>query len=401
MAGSSPLTRGKRWLCHFSMRKQVAHPRSRGENWPHADGNFWSSGSSPLTRGKLNLDMWAAVRDGLIPAHAGKTVSIRCHASASPAHPRSRGENPATLRRPHWGGGSSPLTRGKHVNGELGPHVGGLIPAHAGKTARRSSPSTPGQAHPRSRGENHVARGRPIDGEGSSPLTRGKHGNVQVYPRAGVAHPRSRGENSRVRCSRASHGGSSPLARGKPCVVCVWAHPRSRGENASSCGMAKCIPGSSPLARGKRDRAGDVRPEIGLIPARAGKTIQKAPNVSASRAHPRSRGENLSNSSHMLILQGSSPLARGKPVEQGLRGGGSGLIPARAGKTRSRMSGSAPAGAHPRSRGENDTSDANAHDTHGSSPLARGKPYSASLQGAFFGLIPARAGKTAEVSGPH
>ena len=70
--------------------------------------------------------------------------------------------------------GSSPLTRGKH--GCRGRSLVGLrlIPAHAGKTCstRRTSPR--GAAHPRSRGENDLIRVTGYLSAGSSPLTRGK-----------------------------------------------------------------------------------------------------------------------------------------------------------------------------------------------------------------------------------
>ena len=52
------------------------------------------AGSSPLTRGKLVKSGHEGGRDGLIPAHAGKTPKpIDAHVDMR-AHPRSRGENP-------------------------------------------------------------------------------------------------------------------------------------------------------------------------------------------------------------------------------------------------------------------------------------------------------------------
>ena len=77
-----------------------AHPRSRGENAVVDDARVGQSGSSPLTRGKQYLRPHRGPRDGLIPAHAGKTSRRARHARWSPAHPRSRGENClATHRR--------------------------------------------------------------------------------------------------------------------------------------------------------------------------------------------------------------------------------------------------------------------------------------------------------------
>ena len=51
------------------------------------------AGSSPLTRGKLDTVIRETNREGLIPAHAGKTVNREVKYFAGRAHPRSRGEN--------------------------------------------------------------------------------------------------------------------------------------------------------------------------------------------------------------------------------------------------------------------------------------------------------------------
>ena len=151
-----------------------AHPRSRGENSNAADRSTPAGGSSPLTRGKLVEGARLFDVVGLIPAHAGKTPLVSHRAISRPAHPRSRGENEYQVRKSVTVRGSSPLTRGKPGAGlelDLRPR---LIPAHAGKTS--SPPSwEPGRAaHPRSRGENLVLNTKGSDAEGSSPLTRGK-----------------------------------------------------------------------------------------------------------------------------------------------------------------------------------------------------------------------------------
>ena len=91
----------------------------------------------------------------------------------------------------------------------------------------------------------------------------------------------------------------------------------------------------------------------GLIPAHAGKTSVTTTHGGASRAHPRSRGEN-----DLMILssrknQGSSPLTRGKLDSAVTCFAVEGLIPAHAGKT-------CHAGGMQAARG-------------GSSPLTRGK----------------------------
>ena len=77
-----------------------AHPRSRGENPGYTPGRDIYHGSSPLTRGKRNPSSPAADTDGLIPAHAGKTLFDKTHVTSRRAHPRSRGENIPRAERP-------------------------------------------------------------------------------------------------------------------------------------------------------------------------------------------------------------------------------------------------------------------------------------------------------------
>ena len=133
-----------------------------------------SQGSSPLTRGKHAADGLLTVGDGLIPAHAGKTVPAGHAVQTTEAHPRSRGENGGLALRARGVGGSSPLTRGKRVRDEGRARRRGLIPAHAGKTTGGCLVTPATRAHPRSRGENACARLRRFGLAGSSPLTRGK-----------------------------------------------------------------------------------------------------------------------------------------------------------------------------------------------------------------------------------
>ena len=70
----------------------------------------------------------------LIPAHAGKTLTVRSGTPPTPAHPRSRGENAAEETAVDIHLGSSPLTRGKQVAIGHEEIAARLIPAHAGKT---------------------------------------------------------------------------------------------------------------------------------------------------------------------------------------------------------------------------------------------------------------------------
>ena len=212
-----------------------AHPRSRGENRQHASRTvvFW--GSSPLTRGKLHNARTALRGHGLIPAHAGKTWAAERPALKTTAHPRSRGENPLRCGPHARYRGSSPLTRGKPAVRSFIESTPGLIPAHAGKTLSKLARSSPPTAHPRSRGENATREYASACQLGSSPLTRGKRefncarsGDGGLIPahagkttwsvaRRGSrgAHPRSRGENLNLVMIDEAWAGSSPLTRGK------------------------------------------------------------------------------------------------------------------------------------------------------------------------------------------
>ena len=195
------------------------------------------------------------------------------------------------------------------------------------------------RAHPRSRGENTHGGSQFSAITGSSPLTRGKL-------------DRRSGRPVNERLIPAHAGKTRARARG---LGCWWAHPRSCGENGLAATSCSRVLGSSPLTRGKLARTQTGTTLTRITPAHAGKTSIRRRLRRTSRAHPRSRGENLLPTRSIRTLGGSSPLTRGK-----------------------------------RSRGTR-------METHsGSSPLTRGKLARESLQRAFDGLIPAYAGKTTQ-----
>ena len=417
--GSSPLTRGKRRAdrggggqgrlipAHAGKTTRIrdeagssrAHPRSRGENAANSRQSSLVAGSSPLTRGKQALRLALGGDRGLIPAHAGKTHGLAGSGGLIGAHPRSRGENFGERDVPFAACGSSPLTRGKHVQEIALAPVLGLIPAHAGKTSSVQAAAPPMRAHPRSRGENQGDRIFDRSDNGSSPLTRGKpfldllaDGDGGLIPaHAGKtrssysptlsfrAHPRSRGENRRRSAWLGTPERLIPAHAGKTSRVGRTAsrrraHPRSRGENVMR-PLSLCpAGGSSPLTRGKRGSSRGCWPTTGLIPAHAGKTAGSRTRAGAWRAHPRSRGENSSSRRCRSSSKGSSPLTRGKLAHHVQQDRQRGLIPAHAGKT---------------------VWEAKPGDeTQGSSPLTRGKLREVSQLHERSGLIPAHAGKT-------
>ena len=132
------------------------HPRSRGENFLAVCTCGWRDGSSPLTRGKRKFNGAGARDGGIIPAHAGKTGTHLQDRSLARDHPRSRGENQFFPHFVTHFPGSSPLTRGKLGQDPITQHKDGIIPAHAGKTPRNQPSCRRRRDHPRSRGENPI-----------------------------------------------------------------------------------------------------------------------------------------------------------------------------------------------------------------------------------------------------
>ena len=301
----------------------------------------------------------------------------------------------------------------------------------------------PHAAHPRACGENDNPRTGNWKNLGSSPRVRGKlvvayraqaHRGL-IPARAGKtwnaatsashtgAHPRACGENLTGKTAEADAAGSSPRVRGKlggglagrlglgliPARAGKTlastqsrspgpAHPRACGENMSNVPDPEFMPGSSPRVRGKHPRIPDHGGTGRLIPARAGKTQQWPSTSAPSRAHPRACGENALSSSVGAPVSGSSPRVRGKRGGDGEDAGLRGLIPARAGKTSARPRPTPPARAHPRACGENfGELDADTA-APGSSPRVRGKRSRQGRRRRFLGLIPARAGKTTACS---
>ena len=152
--------------------------------------------------------------------------------------------------------------------------------------------------------------------------------------------------------------------------------------------------GSSPLARGAHllTTLGGLHGR--LIPARAGSTRGSTSSPVGRRAHPRSRGEHEQIHKRIGQVQGSSPLARGARRVEHPHRVGCGLIPARAGSTADGRHLGRGERAHPRSRGEHEVHFDAGGVYNGSSPLARGAQPGLRGELLRLRLIPARAGST-------
>ena len=294
---------------------------------------------------------------------------------------------------------------------------GRIIPARAGFTRRPRGWRRLAGDHPRSRGVYPASGWNAPATRGSSPLARGLPGSarsgaagIRIIPaRAGFTarrrcprrrsrdHPRSRGVYRRIRRVDDGHQGSSPLARGlpswSPTLPTAWRiiparagftairfpnvifkedHPRSRGVYVRRENRRAGRKGSSPLARGLLTDDGRKRAALRIIPARAGFTVRFEGGPPADGDHPRSRGVYSSGTRVPRRERGSSPLARGLLLFMVRIFFLRGIIPARAGFTHALPGGSSASSDHPRSRGVYWTTGAPAPVSPGSSPLARG-----------------------------
>ena len=153
--------------------------------------------------------------------------------------------------------------------------------------------------------------------------------------------------------------------------------------------------GSSPLARRTRGILVHAGGGARLIPARAGNTSMRLLIAASPTAHPRSRGEHFQKGGRSLVVvSGSSPLARGTRQMRSLPSPDVRLIPARAGNTCVLALRPSLPSAHPRSRGEHGTGEGTSPANFGSSPLARGTHAVFEVAVGVERLIPARAGNT-------
>ena len=294
-------------------------------------------------------------------------------------HPRSRGVYADLRLQPASISGSSPLARGLLSYLHSSPTHTRIIPARAGFTEEGLTGTTRCRDHPRSRGVYTMTTIAEQVEEGSSPLARG-------LLRCSAWHFCAR----RIIPARA---GFTPRLR--RCWPRCSDHPRSRGVYKHRVLGEAVRRGSSPLARGLPRPVSRTAQVSGIIPARAGFTIGRGSTGVSKSDHPRSRGVYLHGIPRLPSFLGSSPLARGLPVDMILRSPDIRIIPARAGFTRTPGHSPGTCGDHPRSRGVYESSIRAYLDHPGSSPLARGLRVGGVRGGPDRGIIPARAGFTA------
>ena len=167
-----------------------------------------------------------------------------------------------------------------------------------------------------------------------------------------------------------------------------------RGEDAEVQLPGRPDGGSPPHARGRQEDH-EVSADISRItPACAGKTSGWLVGGSSLGDHPRMRGEDARSPPKSSTRRGSPPHARGRPLVAIPGGGGVGITPACAGKTRASQECICRRADHPRMRGEDIMRLKEEKRVTGSPPHARGRPQWSLWPRGNIRITPACAGKT-------
>ena len=213
---------------------EPVHPRRRGERSPLTRVGGDHDGSSPQARGTAGTNLSAYDSLRFIPAGAGNGAEAAKAAAHEAVHPRRRGERSRTGTSARKASGSSPQARGTGRELARPRHHLRFIPAGAGNGSSATKSVSASPVHPRRRGERDLVDSDVTVASGSSPQARGTvrnglrdldrrrfipagAGNGSGFPwRTGrwPVHPRRRGERlwwSRIKMLLA---GSSPQARG-------------------------------------------------------------------------------------------------------------------------------------------------------------------------------------------
>ena len=130
--------------------------------------------------------------------------------------------------------------------------------------------------------------------------------------------------------------------------------------------------GSPPRARGAVPAEAHARRVGGITPACAGSSSASAFAASASRDHPRVRGEQVGSAPRGMFGPGSPPRARGAGWRVRASSPAPGITPACAGSRWTCTGSCTAARDHPRVRGEQGVSAVEAARCQGSPPRARG-----------------------------
>ena len=212
--GIIPAHAGNTLPCGLSFAGIGDHPRACGEHPGGFTADAYLEGSSPRMRGTPFGAVRSVSMTGIIPAHAGNTVPTEGRWIVVRDHPRACGEHLQEKATSHYGGGSSPRMRG--TLSESKPHfaIDGIIPAHAGNTVTLSAMHAEYWDHPRACGEHMLTMFMCCRQPGSSPRMRGTPADDSDHCPPFRDHPRACGEHLMFEPAEHIGQGSSPRMRG-------------------------------------------------------------------------------------------------------------------------------------------------------------------------------------------
>ena len=145
-AGKSPRRRGR-------SRPFWDHPRPCGEKYTSSSIVMASAGSPPPMRGKDGETELLRLIIRITPAHAGKSIICGVCAVRGEDHPRPCGEKLPARCKSQCDTGSPPPMRGKDARDRGIDVRNGITPAHAGKSYRLVARANAIRDHPRPCGE--------------------------------------------------------------------------------------------------------------------------------------------------------------------------------------------------------------------------------------------------------
>ena len=170
------------------------------------------------------------------------------------------------------------------------------------------------------------------------------------------------------------------------------------GEHDTTCTRSPRDTGSSPHVRGAHSTRPSAHCRTGIIPACAGSTLKVSGRLRFAWDYPRMCGEHIVANRNCGSVQGSSPHVRGARAGRARPAGPSGIIPACAGSTPRRRTGTGKEWDHPRMCGEHYGDSDFVNELEGSSPHVRGALHPSSFFMSRTGIIPACAGSTSLVA---
>ena len=273
--GITPAHAGKRNTHKLNLVILKDHPRACGEKPVAMHSLTIKAGSPPRMRGKVYCVSKVRPRDGITPAHAGKSLLLRLRSILCRDHPRACGEKMYASISICAVWGSPPRMRGKAVLFRMFHGGDGITPAHAGKRKPTLPAERQTRDHPRACGEKKRSQSQPGRLRGSPPRMRGK------------ARPQQfQGLCLRITPAHAGKRQSASYPQQRP-----RDHPRACGEKHTWKLQHRLFPGSPPRMRGKVVSSNTRLFLGGITPAHAGKRMLTLTVRNVPGDHPRACGE--------------------------------------------------------------------------------------------------------------